>query len=171
MDGHPACAATACRGLGGPTFPRVVPGALLLLGACVGYVPSARAPAPGPEVVRLPLAPSQVLVVERRADAADGGVRAAGGAADTLRGLTAAYGRVLSVRGDTLTLALTQVSRAGELTPMPPGREAVVVRDPARPLEYGGYSDRRTTGLLVTVGVLVVVAGAFFATILEGVAD
>ena len=133
--------------------------AALLLSGCQGYVASNAPPAPGFDVVRIPFARPQVVLLAR-ADAADA-------PPDTLRGVTAVYGRVLELRGDTLRMVVTQVGRSGALQHYPSGRHAAVDLRAATGVQRWDFSQPRTTSLAVVFGALVITAVAVFAVFIS----
>ena len=136
--------------------------ALPFLAGCQAYVPSSRPLAPSAEVVRVPLVRPQAVVLAR--DAGAGAARA-----DTIRGVTALYGRILELRGDTLRLAVTQVGRSGALQHFPSGPHAAVTLAEITVVERMGYSEQRTRALGVTFGVAVVAAAVVWAMFVAAV--
>ena len=123
---------------------------------CSGYVRSDAPVAPSAEVVRVPFVRPQAFVVRRA-------ITSGSASLDTLRGITAVYGRVMELRGDTIALVITQVSRRGALDRQPSGVQADIDRRTALPVERWGYSDGRTKGLMAMLGGIVVSAAVLFA--------
>jgi hypothetical protein len=125
--------------------------ALLLLAGCHGYVTSSPVLAPNLELVRIPLAHAETVVVERDDPAA--------GWSDTLENVTAIEGRVVELRENTVRLAVTHLERRGARNRIPPGRSVVIDLSRARSVERYGFSLGRTAAATVGFALLGMAAG------------
>jgi hypothetical protein len=122
-------------------------GVILVAGvACVGYVPK-----PGPvtasgALVRVPRAGPESLEV-RTTDSTW-----------MMTGVTAVYGRVLHVAGDTLDMTVVQVGQSGRLITMPADVRASVRLAPGRPIEHFAINERNTVRFVAFTAILAVAA-------------
>ena len=130
--------------------------ALLLLAGCQAYMPAQGALAPGTETVRLSFARPRDVVLARDRHAATS-------RADTIADVTAVYGRIVDLRGDTLQLVVTQLARRGALQYMPSGRGASIEMATVAGIERWSFSPQRTTVLVSIVGGVALAAAVFLA--------
>lgn len=124
-------------------------------GGCHTYLPSPAPPTPAAEIVRIPFARPQVLVLAR-------GERSTGDALDTLRGVTAVYGRVVALRGDTLELVVTRLSVHGAPQQLTAARRAAIDVTATTGVERWGH-DREATRMVLTGAVVVLAAAVVIA--------
>jgi hypothetical protein len=128
----------------------------LLLAGCQAYLPSSAPLSPSAEVVRIAFARPRAVALARDE-------RAAADRVDTIADVTAVYGRVVELRGDTLRMAVTQLARRGALQYTPSGPQAAIEISTIAGVERSGLSHRRTTVLASIVVGAAVATGLFLA--------